>query len=62
LNAGNKMNKGIAERITKREQSILCHCKTNKIETPKKTPKWNYIKNDKTSRYEVITDLDIKSK
>ena len=41
LNADNKMNIEIAEIIAKRQQSVLCQCKTNKIEIPKekKTPK-----------------------
>jgi len=35
LNADNKMNIEIAEKNIKRQQSILCQLKTNKIKTPK---------------------------
>ena len=34
-NADNKMNTEIAEKNSKRQQSILCQFKTNKIKTPK---------------------------
>ena len=35
LNADKKMNIEIAEKNSKRQQSILCQFKTNKFETPK---------------------------
>ena len=35
LNADNKMNTEIAGKNSKRQQSILCQFKTNKIKTPK---------------------------
>ena len=35
LNADKKMNIEIAEKNSKRQQSILCQFKTNKIKTPK---------------------------
>jgi hypothetical protein len=35
LNADNKMNIEIAERIAKGNKSTLCQCKTNKIEISK---------------------------
>jgi hypothetical protein len=44
LNADNKMNVEIAEKNNKRQQSILCQFKTNKIKTPKEKHKWKYIK------------------
>jgi len=36
LNADNKMNIEIVERIAIRQQSTLCQCKTNKIKISKK--------------------------
>jgi hypothetical protein len=35
LNAGNKMNIEIAKKNSKRQQSVLCQFKINKIKTPK---------------------------
>jgi hypothetical protein len=35
LNADNKINTKIAERIAKSKKRILCQCKTNKIEIRK---------------------------